>query len=565
MSWSTKKINESTHNKIIRPSKLTPLAVAIGLISSAGTVSAQDAAWGFFLGGSGEAGSQQLPEIVSEGDTYTITVNLNDSGNAIFGKQTLSELMGEANSISCQVTGTADITVGGTGEDFSGSGNFMIPVTIMRDGSDFQVNYNSPEIVFTVIEDGIEESEELAEPSLYGGAATCEGIGVQPSVVLASEDYGYNLYNFSVAASEAETNVIPGDGDEPNFDPNIVALQKTISDQLHVSTSLSIQTAHSRTRSIAREIARRRNQESGFSADNLRLKLMGSAMNLGSMGYSETGKSISGPWGSFVSGSIEMGDAEGGLDLGASIMTAGFDYKSDHWVLGAAVTIADAEADIGEVKKASDVAQSGISLFASFYGENAYVDFVLSSSKSDYDFNRLENGALASGSTDGDELGFAIGAGWEGRADALGYSFFMLYDHVDLDVDGYQETANNMTSQVSVESFDRASGTLEVGTRLSYTVSSGAGVFIPYVGFSYRSELEDQDWITTAVVLERAGGNSGPVPVGNIGYDEDHSAAQLGASMIFPGGITTYIAYETEFGRDDFEFDRFDFGFRWEF
>lgn len=374
---------------------------------------------------------------------------------------------------------------------------------------------------------------------------------------------GDSGYGFALYAPIREADAPPP---IPANDALLASAMSTTLAQLESATTISLQNSYARSRTIARELARRRRNESGFDMQSLSMNVMGSSIAVGRLGGAAGDSDLDSSWGSFLSGTVELGnkssgDADTRVDATSSMLVAGIDYHAGQWILGSALMLAAAEADLADVKNAVEVGQAGLSVFSSYFNRRVYLDWLISYTRNDYDFQR-EGIALVQGTTDAAEIGFAMNIGYEGRINKLDYNVFASLDWIELDVDGYSEHSAGDDAVFTFRDFQRNSKGVEIGTQFRYTVNTSFGVLVPYTVVSYRGGFSNDDW---QVVGRYSNFPDTEIRMTENAFDEDRGALQLGLTAVLPDGLSAYIAYETEHGREDWQFDRYDLGARWEF
>ena len=452
---------------------------------------------------------------------------------------------------TCQVTGTLAIYENQNITAVNG-GAFSLNVTI----ADGERTFGEPaRIDLNIPSSAASEGSSRFRVGIVNRETSCE-TGESRLHIQGDSGYGFNLYKNILPALEKP----PIDGPEDTSQA-YYAIQA----QLDAATTISIENAHDRTRRLSAELARRRSNSGGLD-NSVSLNLKGTELSLAKLGGS-AGESSFDPWGTFITGSIAAGerDDDGSLNIETqgSQLIAGVDYRWNNWVLGAALSWADTQADTSNLDKAVDVAQTGISVFSSFFSNgdagNFYADLLYSQSTSDYDFQR-NDGNIVAGSTDADDSSLALNLGFEGHAKKLDYGFYMSYDAVKVDVDGYAEASSNSSTLATIEDFNRKSARLDIGAKLSGVMNRSFGVLIPFSELVYRSNLNND-----GLEIGASFPGSSAFKIETSQYDSSSMIAQLGINAIFPHGISAFAAYEVEFDRDDWAFARYDVGMRWEF
>lgn len=283
------------------------------------------------------------------------------------------------------------------------------------------------------------------------------------------------------------------------------------------------------------------------------------------------------PWGFFVNGRASFGDAprtslESGYDFETQGLTAGVDYRlGDRFVLGAGLgylaTAVDVAADGGSL----DVTGTSLSLYATYFRDSFYVDGVLVYGRNDYELSRVINlprafqgqtRLIARGEPEGDQLSVDLGFGYDFRIGAASLGGFLRASLVDASVDAFAETGAGpldlLFSSQEIESLQT-----EAGLELSYPTSFRWGVLQPSLRLSYLHEFEDDSR------LIRAGFRADPAArrfaVRSDTPDRDFFNLGAGLTATLPRSMATYLLFDTDLERDDFDVYTFSGGFRWQF
>lgn len=449
-------------------------------------------------------------------------------------------------------------------------GRTTIPITIDENGG----LVSTPQLFeLTLLGDAEEESDESYGLYADNVTTTCEDFNGEGSSLYTVDDlfsenngdgYASGGLLYGVLLNGPEVTPEEPEPEEPAV-PQSQALNNAIyttKAQLQTATTISLQNARTRNQSIARELARRRNNEAGFSTDNLSLNIKGQGVSLGALGGAAGDAEQA--WSGFISGSIEVGDAKSeapGFDFDSNMMTAGLDYRYNEWVFGAALTLASAESQRGQGAQATDVSQQGLSAFVSYFSQNFYINFIASQSSNDYDFARDQSSTRITSQTSGDELSFALGGGYEKSINRWNLRAFFILDEASVEVDGYTESASEL--QLSVASFEREQQNLEFGGFVNYTVNTQIGVLQPFAQLSYRDLLTGDKWSATAQYSGLEGSGRAEL---NFQLDGgSYWTGQFGMSAVFPRGVSAYLAYQQDISRSDWDVSRYDLGVHWEF
>lgn len=350
----------------------------------------------------------------------------------------------------------------------------------------------------------------------------------------------------------------PANEDTPEVNYKIQQATDRVKAQLESSTNLALHNARTRNKNLARELAKRRISDNRLNTSGLSTNINGQRLSLAPLGGAAGDKT--GAWGGFINGSIEIGEDKQ-FDISSDILIAGVDYKTQHWILGAAYTYASGSSE-QDIHATADLTQSGLSLFASYFNRGFYSNFIVSQSASDYELSRAHNGAFAKGNTDGNEWSYAFSAGFQGNNGQWNYRTFAIFDATDLDVDGYHETGADLN--FAVNDIEREVQNLELGIHLNYTINMSFGVLNPFAEISYRSNTGRKHWSANAHYTA-ADGTTGAQALSYAINDDKYLTGQFGVSAVFPHGWSAFLSYQQDFNRDEWDVKQYDLGLRWEF
>ncbi len=346
---------------------------------------------------------------------------------------------------------------------------------------------------------------------------------------------------------------------------------------------------------ISSRLSSLRNGATGVSLSGLALRINGQVLpgtlvnqwlapgsrggSAGALGDDDADKSSKPAWfderfGFYIIGSIGNGDKdetdnESGFDFDTKGITAGADFRvSDKLVLGAAVGYANTDVDIdnngGDVDSDS-YSYSGYGTF--FTSERSYIDGIFSYGSIDYNTLRnvdytvnsttIRRGAKSD--TDGTQLSFSLGTGYE-FTNQRGFTseIFGRVNYVTSEVDAYQEQgAAELNLAIDDQDFD--SLVFVLGGQLSQVFNQRWGVLIPQARASWEHETEGAYTINGTFVNDPF----------NTGFDfesdepdKDYFRLAVGTSAILANGISAFVEYETILGREEYSEQKLSLGAR---
>jgi outer membrane autotransporter protein len=298
------------------------------------------------------------------------------------------------------------------------------------------------------------------------------------------------------------------------------------------------------------------------------------------LGYTSVGTGADVPrLGVFVNGIGFTGESGGSAeevdyDFYGGGLTAGIDYRiTDQLVAGAAFGWLTRDSDFDAERGEMDEDDYSGSLYASYLGEQLYVDAIVTYSGIEYDIDRavaFSSGgttvdAIASSDPDADEIAASAGAGYEFRPDALGGLAFgpqFQLNYVYWDLESFTESGGAGLA-LSYSSDDVDSLQTILGGDVSFPISTGIGVVTPQVRAGWVHEFEaDRRRITASFVNDTSGGE---FFVRTRQPDRDWAVLAGSVAAALAGGWSAFVDYETVLGLSDFEEHTLTAGARLEF
>lgn len=327
---------------------------------------------------------------------------------------------------------------------------------------------------------------------------------------------------------------------------------------------------------VQRRTADLRSGANGFCAAGL-------AMNGSAPGYSG-GFGVSGPtgaggkeskavftpapdnrWGVFLTGVgewVNVGDTANaaGYDITTGGFTLGVDYKvCPGFAIGLNAGYSGTSADLSRNGRVW-VNGGKLGLYATAYSGGLYADLAVSGGVNSYDTRLTALRGDARGSTDGSELNalFATGYDWKMGALTIGPTASIQYTYVSLD--GFTERGS--LAPLAIRSGHGESLRTTLGLKASYDWKIGRVLIRPEIRAAWQHESGDGAYDLTSSFASGAGGNfsvSGP----QLGRD----SALIGAGFAIQWSerLSTYLYYDGEIGRSEYDSHSISGGVRLEF
>lgn len=324
------------------------------------------------------------------------------------------------------------------------------------------------------------------------------------------------------------------------------------------------------------------------------------------------GDSIGTPWRFYVNGDASTGEKdttelETGYDLDGMSLDAGGDYRlDDQRFVG--FNLAATQVDLKYINGSEgDVETYDAAGYALWFRDNGwYFQGHAGLGTSNIDMSRqlrfrtrsgvftLPDGTTFlnllspietittkfNGNTDANRVFVTVGAGRDIQRGPVTIGISSAFDFLDVDVDGYRETAEDVRGrslELEVDDFDHQSLRLITGLDISRAISTSHGVVVPYVRGEWIHEFEDDPtsirarlaadpfstgftqtngtYLGGAPAVDPATGRPDPTTfvITSDEPDADYFQFSTGASAVFRDGLQAFVSIETVIGLRDFE------------
>ncbi|MEO7150559.1 MAG: autotransporter outer membrane beta-barrel domain-containing protein [Burkholderiaceae bacterium] len=284
--------------------------------------------------------------------------------------------------------------------------------------------------------------------------------------------------------------------------------------------------------------------------------------------------------GGFINISYNKGDKattarEDGFDFANTGVTAGMDYRfNDNFVGGAALTYGKTDATIASALGSADSKSGAISLYASWYQRQWYVDGHLSYSRNRYDTTRRIVVASqsptvagfdtsAAGRTHGNQMTAVIGTGYDIERGSLLITPYGRLGVLKLKIDAYTETEPNHGLALDVGSQSLKSVQSALGLKIALTSSTAMGVVVPFASIEWNHEFDNDTRSLTAKYTNDPFNNFFAIPTDTP--DRNYATLSVGISSQFRNGLSAFATLSTVEGLKDVKNRGFVVGLRKEF
>ena len=271
-------------------------------------------------------------------------------------------------------------------------------------------------------------------------------------------------------------------------------------------------------------------------------------------------------WGMFLTGSGEFSRVgsttnAAGYHLETGGVTAGIDYRVN---TNLAVGL-----DLGYVGTTASLINGGkldndggrLGLYATWFQENFHIDAAVNGGLNSYKTRRTTpNNTVATGSPDGSEINILIAAGYDWKFGGLTVGPTASYQYTNVRMDGFTETG--AFAPLSVNGQTAESSRTALGIRAFYDAHVGRVIVRPEARLSWQHEFGDNGFAITSR-FATLGGNPFTVTGAPIGRDSLLIGA--GFSILWNDRFSTYVYYDGEVGRSNYDSHNVSGGFRLQF
>jgi outer membrane autotransporter protein len=258
-------------------------------------------------------------------------------------------------------------------------------------------------------------------------------------------------------------------------------------------------------------------------------------------------------WGVFLTGLGEFTNVDStsnaaGYDVDTGGFTIGVDYRvTPNFAIGLFGGYAHTSVDLvggGNI----DVNSGKIGLYATVFGNGFYLDSAVSAGPSGYDTRRTALQGTASGTTDGSDVNVLVAGGYDWKIGNLSIGPTASFQFSYVGLDSFTETGS--LAPLKFPDQNTESWRTAFGGKASYDWKVGHIAVIPQVNAAWQHEYGSVAYSVVANFASGAG-NSFTVSGPEIGRDSFLIGA--GVSVLWTDRISTYVYYDGEVGRTNYE------------
>jgi outer membrane autotransporter protein len=321
-----------------------------------------------------------------------------------------------------------------------------------------------------------------------------------------------------------------------------------------------------------------RNGSSGFSAQGFSLNGNGPSYS-GNFGI---GSGVAGPngdegkevketkdvvpaedrWGAFVSGTGQWVNVSGtdnarGYDLTSGGFTLGVDYKvCPNFAIGLSAGYTGTTADLTDHGRVW-VNGGKLGLYATTFAGGWYADVAAFGGYNSYDTRRTAIQGDARGDTDGGEVDALFGTGYDFKSGGFTFGPTASFNYTYVGMNGFTE--HDSLAPLNIHGNNADSLRTAFGAKVSYDCKCHGVVIRPELRVAWQHEYGDTAYDLASSFANGAGADfttAGP----RLGRDSVLVGA--GFAILFNDRCSTYIYYDGELGRENYESNAVTGGFR---
>ncbi|MGA8480310.1 MAG: autotransporter-associated beta strand repeat-containing protein [Chthoniobacterales bacterium] len=341
--------------------------------------------------------------------------------------------------------------------------------------------------------------------------------------------------------------------------------------QISSMNATSVSLGNVQASNVGQRLANVRGGSTGFSAAGFTINGSTPGFSSGLSGPTGTegkaGPSVLAPvpenrWGVFLTGLGEFTNVDStsnaaGYDVDTGGFTLGVDYRlTPNFAIGLFGGYAHTNVNLvggGNI----DVNGGKIGLYTTVFRDGFYLDAAVSGGPSGYDTRRTALQGNASGTTDGSDLNVLVAAGYDWKCGNLSIGPTASFQFSYVGLDGFTETGS--LAPLKFPDQNTESERTAFGAKASYDWKIGHITAIPLISAAWQHEYGATAYSVVANFANGAG-NSFTVNGPEIGRDSLLIGA--GVSVLWSDRISTYVYYDGEFGRTNYQSNNISGGIR---
>jgi len=257
--------------------------------------------------------------------------------------------------------------------------------------------------------------------------------------------------------------------------------------------------------------------------------------------------------------------------VGETDNASGYDLASGGFTLGADIRIGENIAvgiNVGYARSSADLLNNGrvtvdgakLGVYATYFQENFYVDAAIQGGYNSYDTRRGALQGSATGSTSGGEVNALIAAGYEFHGESLHIGPTASFQYTHTGLGSFRE--NGSLAPLSYDSQGADSTRTALGMKASYDWRVGGVLVRPEMRAAWQHEFGD---VAYAIDSSLSGNGNGAFTVQGAEIGRESLLLGLGVAVLWNERTSTYVYYDGEIGRSNYDSHNVSGGVRLQF
>ncbi|MFY9988855.1 MAG: autotransporter domain-containing protein [Chthoniobacterales bacterium] len=338
--------------------------------------------------------------------------------------------------------------------------------------------------------------------------------------------------------------------------------------------ALGVSLANIQTANLERRLEDIRSGSRGFSSSGLTINgsspsfsdsLSGPTGSEGKSGPSALAPIPENRWGFFATGlgdftDVSSADGARGFNFQTGGVTLGVDYRiGSNFAIGLTGGYAHTGVNLPD-GGSIDVDGGTGGLYATAFGGGFYLDTAVTGGASDYETHRTALMGTANGSTSSGTVNVLVAGGYDWTTGPLTIGPTASFQYTYVSLDGFTETGSLAPLKFGDQSVD--SDRLALGIKASYDWKIGGVLIRPELRLSWQHEFGDS---TYSIVASFANGAGSSFSVNGPPIGRDSLLVGAGVAVLWNDRISTYIYYDGELARTNYDSQSVSAGVRFTF
>lgn len=258
-------------------------------------------------------------------------------------------------------------------------------------------------------------------------------------------------------------------------------------------------------------------------------------------------------WGVFATGVGEFTRVDStfnaaGFNLQTGGVTLGVDYRiCSNFAVGLTAGYAHINGDLSG-NGSIDVNSGKLGAYATVFGNGFYLDTSATGALDGYDTHRAALLGTANGSTDGSDVTVLVAGGYDWTKGSLSIGPTANFQYTHVGFDGFTESGSLAPLKFNDQSVDSIRTAL--GAKASYDWKIGHVLVRPELSVAWQHEYGDS---TYSIVSRFANGAGNSFTVSGPEIGRDSLLVGAGVAVLLSDRISTYIYYDGELARTNYQ------------